>query len=172
MGTKKIEEKQKKDMQKKKRKYIVLFCIIGIFLMLIIGFFIGKLTYKLMEEKGTLQNVDLEILHKGENQEEGGDVLEEENQDEQEPEDTVEPTQEPTKSPNISEVDIPYYIKVNYGANTVTIYKKDSKGKYTVPVKAMICSTGTSTPTEGVYPITDKYTWRALVRQCIWTICM
>lgn len=166
MGTKKIEEKQK-NMQKKKRRYIVLFCIIGIFLMLIIGFFVGKIAYKLMEEKGTLQNVDLDILQKGEKQKEEGDedVLENENQDEnqsEEPEEPEEPT--PTPSTNTSEVDIPYYIKVNYEANTVTIYKKDSKGKYTVPVKAMICSTGTSTPTEGVYPITDKYTWRALVR--------
>lgn len=166
MGTKKIEEKQK-NMQKKKRRYIVLFCIIGIFLMLIIGFFVGKIAYKLMEEKGTLQNVDLDILQKGEKQKEEGDedVLKNENQDEnqsEEPEEPEEPT--PTPSTNTSEVDIPYYIKVNYEANTVTIYKKDSKGKYTVPVKAMICSTGTSTPTEGVYPITDKYTWRALVR--------
>lgn len=35
-------------------------------------------------------------------------------------------------------------------------------GKYTVPIKAMICSCGIATPTSGVYPITDKYTWRLL----------
>lgn len=34
-----------------------------------------------------------------------------------------------------------YYIKVNYGANVVTIYTKDEEGNYTVPVKAMVCST-------------------------------
>lgn len=55
-----------------------------------------------------------------------------------------------------------YYIKVNYGANVVTIYTKDSDGNYTVPYKAMICSTGTSTPTSGVYPIKLKWKWLAL----------
>lgn len=55
-----------------------------------------------------------------------------------------------------------YYIKVNNKANVVTIYKKDSKGKYTVPVKAMLCSIGTSTPKSGVYKTSDKYTWRLL----------
>lgn len=55
-----------------------------------------------------------------------------------------------------------YYIKVNNKANVVTIYKKDSKGKYTVPVKAMLCSIGTATPKSGVYKTSDKYTWRLL----------
>ena len=40
----------------------------------------------------------------------------------------------------------PYYIKINKKCNVVTIYKKDSEGKYTVPFKAMLCSTGTYTP--------------------------
>lgn len=56
----------------------------------------------------------------------------------------------------------PYYIKINCSANCVTIYKKDSSGKYTIPVKAMVCSTGTVTPTSGVYKMTDKYKWHAL----------
>ncbi len=55
-----------------------------------------------------------------------------------------------------------YYIKVNNTANVVTVYKKDSKGKYTVPVKAMICSIGDATPESGVYTMSDKYTWRLL----------
>ena len=65
MGTKKVEDKQSK-MQKKKRRLIVLFCIIGILLMLIIGFFVGKLVYNLIEEKGSLQDVEMNILHLGE----------------------------------------------------------------------------------------------------------
>ena len=40
----------------------------------------------------------------------------------------------------------PYYIKVNYGANVVTVYSLDENNNYTVPVKAMVCSTGTATP--------------------------
>ncbi len=42
--------------------------------------------------------------------------------------------------------DSPYYIKVNKKCNVVTIYKKDSEGNYTVPYKAMLCSTGPYTP--------------------------
>ncbi len=55
-----------------------------------------------------------------------------------------------------------YYIKVNYQANTVTVYVKDENGNYTVPYKVMVCSTGSDTPTSGVYKISDKYTWRLL----------
>lgn len=63
-----------------------------------------------------------------------------------------------TENQNISD----YYIKVNYGANVVTIYTKDSDGIYTVPYKAMICSTGTSTPTSGIYSLKLRWKWLAL----------
>ena len=56
-----------------------------------------------------------------------------------------------------------YYIKVNNQCNVVTIYVKDSKGNYTVPKKAMLCSIGTSTPVSGVYKTKDKAPWCALV---------
>ena len=56
-----------------------------------------------------------------------------------------------------------YYIKVNYGAQVVNIYTKDSKGKYTVPVKAMVCSTGTHTPTSGVYTIGYRWEWLEMI---------
>ncbi|MCI9177972.1 MAG: L,D-transpeptidase family protein [Clostridia bacterium] len=52
-----------------------------------------------------------------------------------------------------------YYIKVNYGAQVVNIYTYDKNGKYTVPVKAFVCSTGTETPRSGVYKIPAKITW-------------
>lgn len=55
-----------------------------------------------------------------------------------------------------------YYIKINNQANVVTVYTKDSKGKYTVPVKAMLCSIGTATPKSGVYKTSDMYKWRLL----------
>lgn len=55
-----------------------------------------------------------------------------------------------------------YYIKINNKENVVTIYTKDSKGKYTVPVKAMLCSIGEATPKSGVYRTSDMYTWRLL----------
>lgn len=55
-----------------------------------------------------------------------------------------------------------YYIKINYTANVVTIYTKDDDGNYTVPVKALVCSTGTATPTSGVYKMSNKYRWHLL----------
>ena len=55
-----------------------------------------------------------------------------------------------------------YYIKINYTANVVTIYSKDGDGNYTVPVKALVCSTGTATPTSGVYKMSNKYRWHLL----------
>ena len=63
---------------------------------------------------------------------------------------------------NENEKDI-YYIKVNYQENTVTIYKRDDYGNYVVPYKVFVCSCGRATPTSGVYTISDKYEWRALV---------
>ena len=55
-----------------------------------------------------------------------------------------------------------YYIKINYTANVVTIYTKDADGNYTIPVKALVCSTGTATPTSGVYKMSNKYRWHLL----------
>ena len=62
----------------------------------------------------------------------------------------------------------PYYIKVNSGANCVTVYSKDSNGDYTIPIKAMICSCGEyTTPMwkypNSVYKLTgNKYDWLPL----------
>lgn len=56
----------------------------------------------------------------------------------------------------------PYYIKINYGANVVTIYTKNSEGAYTIPAKAMVCSTGTGTPRSGVYSLKSRWKWGRL----------
>ena len=80
--------------------------------------------------------------------------------DEEEAEDTeVDMTEKENSEKNNS---AKYYLKVNYTANVVTAYTKDSSGQYTVPVKAMVCSTGTATPTSGVYKMSDKYRWHQL----------
>lgn len=56
-----------------------------------------------------------------------------------------------------------YYIMVNYTANVVTVYTKDGNGEYSVPVRAMVCSTGTATPTSGAYKMSGyKRRWNAL----------
>ena len=81
--------------------------------------------------------VNFFIIGEGENSVNGGNA--EENNV---PEPTVTPTFAPTVAPNTVQTDPTYFIKVNYGANVVTIYMKDSStGEYTVPVKAMVCST-------------------------------
>ena len=60
----------------------------------------------------------------------------------------------------------PYAIMVNRQQNTLTVYTMDANGEYTVPYKAMICSTareGFSTPL-GTYDITGiKLKWCLMV---------
>ena len=56
----------------------------------------------------------------------------------------------------------PYYIKVNYSSNVVTIYVADKNGNYTIPCRACTCSTGTATPTSGKYKMDYKYRWLGL----------
>ena len=51
----------------------------------------------------------------------------------------VPPYAEPPKN---TAKDHPYYIMVNREMNTVTVFTKDENGNFTVPYKAMICSTG------------------------------
>ena len=59
---------------------------------------------------------------------------------------------------------LPYYIRINRKQNCVTIYKQDSKGKYTVPVKAMACSTGVNNATPlGTFTLSNKYRWHMLM---------
>lgn len=69
---------------------------------------------------------------------------------------------EKKKNTNTTVVKNKYYIKVNYGAQVVTIYTYDKKGNYTVPVKACVCSTGAETPLSGVYRLSWKATWGKL----------
>ena len=57
--------------------------------------------------------------------------------------------------------DTKYLIRVNKSTNVVTIYARDSSGKHTVPVKAMTCSTGYSTPT-GVFVMGYQARWNGL----------
>lgn len=58
----------------------------------------------------------------------------------------------------------PYYVTVNCRMNTVTVYARDDDGEFTVPVKAMVCSTGSETP-RGKFNISNmgKWNWLDLV---------
>lgn len=61
------------------------------------------------------------------------------------------------------ETEFPYYVKINRKQNCITIYTSDENGEYTVPYKAMICSTGlyNATP-RGTFHLSTKYLWREL----------
>lgn len=88
------------------------------------------------------------------------------------PQPTPTPTPEPTPSPTPTPTPTPeptpmpangsYYITVNVQANTVTVYTLDEKGYYSIPCKAMICSTGPATPTSGVYDLGEQHRWHYL----------
>ncbi|MBE6910275.1 MAG: hypothetical protein E7474_12005 [Ruminococcaceae bacterium] len=60
---------------------------------------------------------------------------------------------------------LPYYIMVNRQMSTVTIYGLDENDCYSIPVRAMICSTGSSahaTPT-GNFSIGKKIRWNLML---------
>ncbi len=81
---------------------------------------------------------------------------------EQELSDVEKAAQEYVADPN---QDKPYLIRVNRAANCVTVYGIDESGFYSIPVKAMVCSTGKTvgdTPV-GNGSITDKYTFHPMV---------
>lgn len=68
------------------------------------------------------------------------------------------------KPETVQAAGLPYYIKINRQQNVVTVYRQNSKGEYTVPVKAMTCSTGANnaTPT-GTFSISQKYRWHKMM---------
>lgn len=64
---------------------------------------------------------------------------------------------------NSEQPEFPYYIRINRRQNCVTVYTLDEKGEYTIPYKAMVCSTGLYNATPlGTFRISDKYLWREL----------
>lgn len=56
-----------------------------------------------------------------------------------------------------------FYIKVNRLMNCITIYTADEFGNYSIPVKAMTCSTGGENTPLGVFSIHQKYEFRKLL---------
>lgn len=101
----------------------------------------------------------------GSNINENEDLNTEEPTDETSDNPTDEPTETPTAKattsplPKVSNETGKYYIKVNNQANTITIYTKDEAGNYTIPVKAMVCSTGYASPKNSKYQTKGKWTW-------------
>ena len=71
--------------------------------------------------------------------------------------------EENTGAADVNEMNtLPYRIMVNRLSNCVTIYTPDSEGNYTVPFKAMICSTGGEGTPIGTFNISSKYVFKEL----------
>ena len=163
---------EKEEKKKWKPDYVkmAIFAIIIILLIIMLVITLGR---KRTDEKNIVETAALQNLYNqqeleeivGENEldisntEEPAIVVQENNK----PEETTTVTEHATTTTSAGQNGIPYYIKVNYAQNVVTIYQKDEDGNYTVPIKAMVCSTGVATPTSGVYTTSDKYTWGTLV---------
>ena len=106
-------------------------------------------------------NVDEEIADVAEDEDSELEMIDPEDTSwDEEAEDTKVDEKEEKKAKTTSTAQ--YYIKINYTSNVVTIYTKDSEENYTVPVKALVCSTGVATPTSGVYKMSNKYRWHLL----------
>lgn len=59
------------------------------------------------------------------------------------------------------DAEYPFMVRINRVLNTVTVYAMDLDGEYSIPYKAMVCSTGPATPL-GSYNTTINYRWRPL----------
>ncbi len=57
-----------------------------------------------------------------------------------------------------------YQIKVNRAANCITVYERDENGTFSIPVRAFLCSTGSSTSNTplGTYATTNYYRWHEM----------
>lgn len=58
------------------------------------------------------------------------------------------------------EIEYPYEIKVNKEQNCITVYGVDDTGKYIVPVRAMICSTGGEETPTGTFQLGETSRWQ------------
>ena len=63
-----------------------------------------------------------------------------------------------------------FLLRVNRACNTVTVYKRGADGQYTEPVRVMLCSVGTGTPT-GSFRTSDKYVWHELLGRVYGQYC-
>ena len=148
-----------------KTKNIIKCTIIGI-LLIILVYMVVNLTGKFSNRSVAVETVNpVEIEQEEIKDIEDLNVLEEnvlEKEQEKIQDDKSEKSNDNNKKKKVNS-DKPYYIKVNYGANVVTVYSKDENGDYTVPVKAMVCSTGRATPTSGTYTIKGRWRWLKMI---------
>ena len=161
----------RKNNKKIKRKKVILISLISVLILIIIGILIYfkasnkevETSAQPMEKELVVEILDEEDINNIEELQENtiDENTIDENTEINEKDNNVA-NQNTSSNINAKNNNTPYYIKVNYGAQVVTIYGKDANGDYTVPVKAMVCSTGTATPKSGVYTIPGRWTWGKL----------
>ena len=116
------------------------------------------------EESSKEESEESSEDNSGENSEETSEETSSENSDEGETEDDPdESSEDPEESegPDLSDLTT-YLVRVNCATNVVTIFTYDENGEYTIPVKAMICSTGPATP-QGTYIMGYQARWNGLI---------
>lgn len=158
------EKLQQRVNKNNKRIFMIL---IIVFILLVFAIVIGA--YKILNKDKTKVTTTSSVNTIQENIDESLTVeLEQQKNEEpivEQPEEVEQPKAE-QKSNNhetsSTQVKNKYYIKVNYKCNVATICTYDEFGKYTVPVKAIICSTGSATPKSGTYGTLNKYRWKIL----------
>ena len=149
-----------------KKILIGLLIVVTILTTLIITLIIKKKNSTKYQSKATYTEIEDTMNNIDENNE-IKNAEEDINTEELDPEDTSwDEDSEETKVEDTEKIkkdsSVQYYLKINYIANVVTAYTKDSDGNYTNPVKAMVCSTGKATPHSGVYRMSSKYRWHML----------
>lgn len=174
----------KRRLNKEGKLLLILICMLLIAFLLMIAIITAYSLDKSDSQNNNLQNsIKQDIAHKNDendvikviideqqknnenkNEHEGGNVYNQNNNSVENPEtnENNNSVDNLANENNAKKDKNTYYIKINNKENVVTIYKKDSKGKYTEPVKAMLCSIGDATPTSGVFRTSDMYTWRLL----------
>jgi len=72
---------------------------------------------------------------------------------------TPAPTAEPTPEPTPVQVEFPYYLYVEKGSYTLTIYKADDRGEYTQVVAAYRIAHGGNKTPAGIFTLGEKERW-------------
>ena len=136
--------------------------IIAIIIVAIIGICIKNKTKETNSKAKEKFNNEEILINVNEEVEEFASIEDLEQEADENEEEGSKDTDKTNNKNNNTNSSLPYYIKVNYGAQVVTIYTQDENGEYTVPYKAMVCSTGVATPTSGVYSIPARWEWLGL----------
>ena len=57
-----------------------------------------------------------------------------------------------------------FLLRVNRAENCITVYARDEDGEYTIPYKAIVCSTGRNNRTPlGTFHLQERYRWRNML---------